>query len=634
MNKSMPGSVVSGIFFFSVLFFLASPLAGQSKVPLLERTVTIAFEQERLDVALKKIAAQTGFTFSYNSRIVEGDKKVTYNFQSKTVREILDQLFKGNVTYKEKGKYIILTKAEVRSSQDAKVLTGYVIDEATGERLKQVSVYDPVSLSSAVTDDFGYFEIEIKKPTHEEIKLAINKRDYTDTLIFVPKGGSRLLNIPIKIDNAKINSLVDSAGKKLKRAWLYTKNATIQAVNMENISDTMYRTVQFSVIPFVGTNGKLSGNVINDYSLSLLGGYSLGVQKLEVGGLFNAVRGNQKGIQIAGLANGVLGKNTGVQIAGLANAVMDSSTGPQVAGLVNFNSTSANKMGLAGLVNFSLGNSNGVMIAGLTNFSVRDQRGAHIAGLFNFSARNSGPAHIAGLFNFTNGSMHGVQMAGLFNVAIEQIRGAQISGLFNVAPVYVKGIQLAPFNFAKRVEGSQIGLFNFSKSTNGVPIGLLSIVGKGYHKLEISADEIFYTNLSFRTGVRQFYNIITAGAKPDTFEDDGITWTFGYGIGSAPKITRWLYLNFDLTSNQIVQGNTIEAINLLNKFYIGFDFQLAKKFSITTGITLNGLITETNYSAYPELFSDYKPDIIHEQTFSNDLNLKMWLGGKIGVRFF
>src|SRR5690606_35649516 len=173
------------------------------------------------------------------------------------------------------------------STNEAKVLSGYVIDEATGKRLQNVSVYDPVTLTSAVTDSYGYFNLEIKNPTGEDIKLAVNKRDYTDTLLVVPSSDGRLLNIPIKLNKEKFNVLVDSLGSKLKRAWTATKNATQQSINMENISDTLYRKTQVSLIPFVGTNGNLSGNVINDYSFNIFGGYSLGVQKFELAGHFN-----------------------------------------------------------------------------------------------------------------------------------------------------------------------------------------------------------------------------------------------------------------------------------------------------------------------------------------------------------
>jgi hypothetical protein len=164
-------------------------------------------------------------------------------------------------------------------------------------------------------------------------------------------------------------------------------------------------------------------------------------------------------------------------------------------------------------------------------------------------------------------------------------------------------------------------------------LGFFSFVLKGYHKIEISADEVFYTNLAFRTGTSHFYNIFTAGVKPDTFEDDETHWTFGYGIGTAPRLTRWLSFNIDLTANQIVKGDNFEAINLLNKAFLGLEFEPVKKVALAIGITLNGYVTDTGYGQYPDLFTDYKPDIRYDHTYSNDLNLKMWWGGKVGLRF-
>jgi len=173
-----------------------------------------------------------------------------------------------------------------------------------------------------------------------------------------------------------------------------------------------------------------------------------------------------------------------------------------------------------------------------------------------------------------------------------------------------------------------------SDSIQGVPIGFFSFVLKGYHKIEISADEIFYTNVAFRTGVRQFYNIFTAGAKPSTFKGDQTTWTFGYGVGTAPKLNRWLNLNIDLTSSQIVRGNTVEGTNMINKLFVGVEMEPIRKVALVVGVTLNNYINDTRYAtSYPELFTDYKPNIFYDHTYSNDINMKMWLGGKIGLRF-
>jgi hypothetical protein len=609
-------------------------VTAQKKIPLLERQVTVSLSNEKLSDALKKIGDAGNLNFSYKSSLLDKNERVTYEFNKKTIREILDQLFNGAIDYRERGRYIILVKAEKISANEPSVLSGYVVDEATGKRLENVSIYDPLTLNSAVTDSYGFFKIEIKNPTGEEIRLAINKSQYTDTLVVVPKGNRRLLNIPIRFDKEKIGVLADSVGKKLKRFWLATKAATEQAINMENISDTMYRATQFGIVPFVGTNGKLSGNVINDYSLNLFGGYSLGNRVIEIAGLFNLERGDVSGFQAAGLINGVAGQQNGVQLAGIANASLDSVKGVQLSGIANFNARSGTGGRVAGIFNFMMDGSTASQIAGSFNFVIGEQRRPQVAGLFNFSTGRVFPAQVAGLFNFSGGSLDGAQVAGAFNVAGRDVFGAQISGLINVAPRTMRGAQVGLINFGRWSRGTQIGLINISSQMKGIPVGFLSIVGKGYHKLEISADEIFYTNLAFRTGVRHFYNILTVGANPGTFENDKTLWTFGYGVGTAPKLSKWLFLNLDVTSNQIVDGNRIEKINLLNKVYCGLDFQLAKGFSITAGITLNGHVTDSTYDSYPELFADYTPDIIRERNFSDDLNLKMWWGAKAGFRFF
>ena len=600
---------------------LATVLAGAESfddpIPLLERTITISFEQERLEVALKKISTQAGFTFSYNSRIIDRNKIISERFAGKTVREVLDQIFGGAIQYKARGRYVILTKAPVDEAKD-RVLTGYVVDESTGKRLQNVSVYDPVSLSSTVTDSYGYFELKVDQPSAEEIKLAVRKLNYTDTLIAVNLDRRQLINIQMREHADKVNALADSVRQKIQRFWR-TKVRSPQEANMENIQDTLYREFQFSVFPFVGTNHKLSGNVINDYSLNLYGGYSLGLRKLEFGGLFNLVRSDVTGAQFAGIFNAVGGKVKFIQLAGIFNMNRDSVNGYQFAGMVNLNGNSTSKFSGAGLLNVTLRDSRATQIAGLGNVTIGRQEGPHVAGLFNFSNKDSRIAQVAGLTNVTIGDFKGAQVSGLLNFTLRALEGAQVSGLLN---------------YATRIRGAQVGIINATDSIHGVPIGLLSFVLKGYHKIEVSADEIFYTNVAFRTGVRQFYNILTAGAKPNTFDDDETYWTFGYGIGTAPKLSRTLSLNVDLTANQVVYGRqSIEAINMINKLYLGLDFQFVKNFGVTFGVTLNGYITDTTYDKYQPLFTDYKPRIISDKTYSNDINMKMWWGGKIGLRF-
>lgn len=605
---------------------------AQSVTPYLERTLTISLKNERLDIALKKMAQQGGFSFSYSPSILDASRTISYNFTNKTIREILDQIFNGSLEYKVRSKHIILTKStKASNAQNEKTLAGYVVDEATGERLKNVSVYDPVTLTSAVTDSYGYFEIRVTKPS-TDIQLSVNKQSYSDTTIAVSSENKRLINIPIHIDKRKIVAIADSVSRKIVRFWR-TKVLHPQLPNLLNIEDTLTREMQFSFLPFIGTNHKLSGNVINDFSFNLIGGYSLGVKKFELGGGFNIDRGAVEGGQVAGLFNVVGGTFRGVQVAGLFNANYGITRGVQIAGLANVNWNSSAYGSVAGLINFTRLQSKGVHLAGLGNFTLGEQKGPHIAGLFNFTSSDAEFFQLAGGINFTVGNFVGAQVSGLMNFTGENSTGTQI-GLINFTGNKITGTQIGGLlNYATKVRGSQIGFINISDSIRGVPVGVLSFVMHGYHKIEVSADEIFYTNVALRTGVRQFYNIFTAGAKPESFKEDSTFWTLGYGVGTAPKLNRWLSLNLDVTTNKIMHERSFRSWNLLHKLYVGFDLHMSKNVSLTFGATLNAYLTQLPYDGYANLPTDYQPAIVYEKTYDNDLNLKMWLGGKVGLRF-
>lgn len=561
--------------------------------PPLERVISITLQNERTDEALRKISHLAEITFSYSATAFDVQKTVTRSFTDKTVREILESIFQGEVQYKQKSNYIILTKA------DKIIVSGYVVDEMTGQRLKEVSIYDPVSLRSVVTDEFGFFEMELNKPTAEEMRLTINKRSYTDTLVVVPSRKSSFQHISLNFDKQRWQKFADSVDSKLNKLWHWAKNST-QKINMMNIRDTLYRKGQVSFLPFLGTNHKLSGNVVNDYSVNILGGYSAGTRKAELGGLFNIDRGDVRYFQGAGLFNANGGAMTGVQMAGLFNANMDSVKAGQFAGLINFNLRSSEGAQFAGLINVDVGSFTGPQFAGLFNFVTDDVRGVQAAGLFNITAHQT----------------EGTQLAGLFNINGRIITGSQVSGFVNAASI---------------VRGTQVGFINIADSVAGVPIGFLSFVSKGYHKFEIAADEIFPFNASFRTGVRQFYNIFTAGVRPEAV--DTLTWSFGYGVGTAPRLSKKLSLNIDVTSNHLVRGH-INSINLLNKLFVGVDIHLTKKFSIVAGPVFTLHIFDKVLDPKIKVFDYYTPTIVHQGSYSSKTNYQTWWGAKIGVRFF
>lgn len=544
---------------FLAIFFLFLGKTQSQTVPVLERKLTFSAQNERLDLFLKRLSQDAGCVFSYSSSAIDVSRTFSGNFNQSPLREVLEVVFEGDIQLKAKGVYVILTP-KPESSKEV-TISGYVVDES-GKGIRDATVYDPITLKSSTTDEYGYFQFEVKNPAEDNFELVVNKKDFSDTLVLDNSDNSfqRIL--------LKTEGVGKSLAEPMKNFWLWTKNS-VGVTNLENVTDTIHRGFQASLIPFVGTNRKISGSVINDYSLNVLGGFSGGTSKAELGGLFNINKGDVKSVQVAGLFNQVGGKVSGFQLAGLVNADMDTVNAAQIAGLANF----------------------------------------------------------------TAGSVSGFQLAGLMNLTTESVRGTQLAGLINYTHRDVAGAQIAGIlNIGRNVIGSQVGLFNYSDSTTGAPVGLISFVRKGYHKVEVGADEVFPLNIALRTGTRSFYNILFAGMRPE--QTDSTTWAFGYGVGTSPRLGKKTFLNIEVSSEQMIKGN-IAALNLINTAYLGFDYQVAKGFGLYAGPSLNWRVYDSSYADHPEVFDYVTPKILSENAYpAENLASQLWFGFRAGVRFF
>ena len=219
------------------------------QVPVLERTVTLTAQDERLDSFLKRLSHEAGCVFSYSASALDVQRSVTYQFNNETTREILETVFEGQVRIKQKGVYVILTPLP-KSSREV-VISGYVVDEASGEKVESATVYNPVTLRSVTTDQYGYFEYVVKKPTPDDYKLVIKKVDYADTVVLAQQKRSSFQKISIEIDKEKLSNVGESIARPAAKVWTWTKNS-VASINLGNVRDTIHRTWQVSFVPFVG----------------------------------------------------------------------------------------------------------------------------------------------------------------------------------------------------------------------------------------------------------------------------------------------------------------------------------------------------------------------------------------------
>jgi hypothetical protein len=438
-------------------------------------------------------------------------------------------------------------------------------------------------------------------------------------------------------------------------SWASMPESNMDVLNSAfKTNDTItHRQFQVSFVPYFGTNGFMTDSIVNDISINILAGYVYEVRVAEFGGMINIVKRNMHGCQFAGLGNIVLGKASGLQASGMFN-ISNAMDGVQIAGTLN---TVKDLKGIqiAGLANHTLRGC-GVQLAGLVN-NAADSAQFQISGILNNSpvvkqfqisgllnnackeagfqiggiANNAKLARkfqISGLLNNTAGTTD-FQISGLINNA-SAIERCQIAGFINNANS-VTGLQASGFiNKARCVKGVQIGFINIADSCSGLPIGILNFVKNGYHKLEFSADEMFYTNIAFRSGVQKFHGIISAGIKPDDFNKP--LWTYGIGAGTSLSLSPKMLLDVDAMFQHVIKSSKVEN-NYLYKFYVGTDWQLFPKASLFFGVTYNFLVTDTRESHYAAEYSDIAPYTFTDHTYGR-FNLKTWAGFKAGIRLF
>lgn len=373
------------------------------------------------------------------------------------------------------------------------------------------------------------------------------------------------------------------------------------SVLAQDSTSTKTRQFQFSVIPPISTDGMDAKNNINKTSINLLGGYSKGVEGVEISGLFNITDGDMNGVQAAGIANVTMENIDGAQISGVLNVNLGDVDGVQIGGTININNGNFDGAQLAGAGNINRGSFKGIQASGTGNINVGDLYGSQLAGIGNI----------------ITGEHDGFQGAGLFNITKGRVKGVQIAGLVN---------------YADTLEGVQIGLINVVDTIEkGLPIGLLSFVRNGYHKFEVEGSRNRLGAISFKTGVPGFYNIISVIGK---YRGARNFFGIGYGVGSYIKLGENSGIQLDLIAYQLKDNNFDRfEFTHLDRFKANYAFYLGKKLEVYGGPNLNILIFEPSNNTNGELSQHFnKLGSIYEYE-GGTLGVHVYPGFNFGLRF-
>lgn len=552
-----------------------------SLAQVLDKKVTMQFQNISLDQALKKIKTNYGVNFSYSPDHVDLSKRISLNVNNVSLGEVLTQLFKSTpITFRSVGNQIVLKNGKSMPQNFNQTTPQHLIPQKKDSIITQ-AIIPSDTLSQPYAIPIKPLEVIVKDSSQaiKELDESYSKGLTDINSIYVQKKDS--IAVQSYLNKTELKKSWKAAKIKLEREYKQLRDSIMFSKKYKSADSSTIKfnedlliqsNFQFTGIFPLGTHTTTSGLYRNKYSFNLLGGYNGAVSGVEFGLGINIIRREVHGVQFAGLVN-IVGEYV-----------------------------------------------RGYQFALITNITNREVIGGQFAGILNIS----------------KGSMFGVQAAGLVNIGVEQLEGLQVACILNQHSGNINGGQIGLVNHAHKVKGFQLGLINICDSIHGTPFGLLSICKNGYGRIETYYSETTRANIIIKSGVKGLYNIFQFGIN---FNSTNYRWTFGYGLGSTVQLSKNATMSFDgvymhINENQAFTNNLNEQVQL--RVMLGLN--ITKRVSIFAGPTLN-----TSFSKYKNshgsLGSTIIPNkgIIYENTIKSKSGLDVynpyWLGFNIGLRF-
>lgn len=588
------------LFFFSFLLTSFSA-SGQD---MLQRRVSVQATRKPVREIFKSVEKQAGFYFSFDNSLVNTDSLVTISAKNKTVEDVLKSVFGSRYQYLESADHLII---QTSTAPPSWFVSGMVTDMFTGEPVSYATIYERQQLVSTMSDENGRFRLQLRS-RRPGVAISISKVSYADTLILLSSEQAQDMKVDIRQVSYVMDSVVISGVEKnwLASAFISSKQ-TMNSLNLDNFFAK--QPFQISLTPGLGSHGRMGSQVVNKFSLNVLGGYTAGVKGFELGTLFNIVKHDMGYVQVAGFFNIVGGSVYGLQIGGLYNSVLDSVSGVQIATVSNIVAKDMKGIQIAGLYNHSF-HSKGIQVAGLGSVNVKSCKGVAIGGIFNSTQK-----------------MDGLQIAGIANVNVKGTKGVQVAGITNFSGHEVRGLQVAGLvNITKSLKGMQIGLINIADTSEGYSIGFLNMIRKGYHKVSISTSELQHLTFAYKSGNQRLYSILVAGFQLDENEQ---AFSIGYGLGIDRALGKNFFLNPELTHQYFFTGNE-EQQNLLSRLQLNIKYRLGKFCEIYAGPAFSVL-----YAKQTSPVEGYTTDLSRGYpSISFGKEVKGWIGWNIGLDLF
>jgi len=214
--SSSNGNILLKSLAIAFLLLMIFPQKADCQKSILDSTFTFSAGTIKTGNALEMITRQTGYNFTYDSRLIDQDKKTVLAFKNTKLGVVLDSILKNDsLVFSVIDKYIIISHAEriqplKTDSSDIfkiKYITGKILDDETSEPLPFATIALKNRGKGTVSNNNGDFGLKIT-PELVNDTLSISYLGYLGREIPVKKAFGNNLTILMKKEFISISEII------------------------------------------------------------------------------------------------------------------------------------------------------------------------------------------------------------------------------------------------------------------------------------------------------------------------------------------------------------------------------------------------------------------------------------------
>jgi hypothetical protein len=200
----------------ALFLLLIIPQRTEGQQSILDSTFTFRAGTVKTGNALDIITRQTGYNFTYDSRLINQEKKTVMNFRNTKLNVILDSILRNDsLVFSVINKYIIISHLEKHLehpvdsviTDKVKYITGKIVDGETSEPLSFATISLKHKGKGMVTNNNGDFGMKIGSDAFSDT-LSVSYLGYMKRELPVRKAFGNNLTISMKREFISIPEII------------------------------------------------------------------------------------------------------------------------------------------------------------------------------------------------------------------------------------------------------------------------------------------------------------------------------------------------------------------------------------------------------------------------------------------